>query len=527
MTEEKKIAKAASIVGSATFLSRILGFARDAVTAYIFGAGMAADAFFVAYRIPNLLRRLVGEGALTVAFIPVFTDELSKGSKEDAKKLVSTAFTLFSIILVILTVLGIIFSGWIVAVISPGFADTPEKLSLTVSLAQWMFPFLLFISLAALAMGVLNSLKHFAAPAFSPVFFNISIISCAVFLAGYMTEPVYALAIGVVIGGFLQVAYQMPYLKRFDMLPSLSFDFSNPPIKKILFLMIPSTVGVAVYQISIFITTRFASTLPEGSVSYLYYADRVMEFPLGIFGIAVATAVLPSFSEYAAKEDWQNFKQSLSFAIRLVMFISIPATVGLIALGFPIVTMLFQRGEFSQDAARNTAFALYFYAVGLAFFSGTRIIASAFYSLKDTLTPVVVAAICLIFNVIAALLLMKPLLHGGLALATTLASMLNFILLFIILRKRLGRIDARNIISSSVKVGIASLIMGVVVYMFSLITSWTTHGLFLEKFLTLSVAVIIGILTFAFGAHIFKSPEMGFFANIIKQRIYPAKKSTE
>ncbi|MBI5682914.1 MAG: murein biosynthesis integral membrane protein MurJ [Deltaproteobacteria bacterium] len=522
MTEEKRIAKAAGIVGSATLVSRILGFVRDAVIAYIFGAGRDADAFFVAYRISNLLRRLVGEGALTVSFIPIFTEELAKGSKDKARKLVSTAFTFFPIILIILTVLGIIFSKWIFEIISPGFADTPEKLELTISLAKWMFPFLFFISLSALAMGVLNSLKHFTAPAFSPIWFNVSVILSAFFLASQMTEPVYALAIGVVLGGLLQFVYQLPYLKRFDMLPRLNFDFSNPAIKNILLLMLPSTLGVAVYQISIFITTRFASQLPEGSVSYLYYADRIMEFPLGIFGVAVATASLPSLSEHAAKKDWLKFKQSLSFAIRLVIFISIPATVGLIILGVPIVNILFQRGEFSQESTYGTAFALYFYALGLASFSGARIVASAFYSLKDTLTPVIIAVITLFFNVIMALILMKPLLHGGLALATALSSMLNFILLFLVLRKRLGGIGARDIIYSFLKVSIASLIMGIVVYSLSS-WLWNMEGIILERSLTLFLTIILGVFTFLFWVFIFKSPELKFFLDIIKKRVYRNK----
>ncbi|OGP32125.1 MAG: murein biosynthesis integral membrane protein MurJ [Deltaproteobacteria bacterium GWC2_42_11] len=520
MTEEKKIIKAASIVGSATLVSRILGFVRDAVIAYAFGAGREADAFFVAYRIPNLLRRLVGEGALTVAFIPVFTDELAKGSREDARKLVSSAFTFLSIVLIILTIAGVIFSRHIVSLISPGFTDMPDKSALTISLAQWMFPFLFFISLVALSMGVLNSLKHFTAPAFSPVWFNVSIIFCALILTNYMNQPVYALAIGVVIGGFLQFAYQLPYLKRFGMLPRLSFDFSNKAIKKVVLLMLPSALGVAVYQIGVFITTRFASQLPEGSVSYLYYADRIMELPLGIFGIAVATAVLPSLSEYAARDDRIKFGESLSFAIRLVMFISIPATVGLISLGTPIVSVLFQRGEFTGTDADGTVFALYFYALGLASFSGARIAASAFYALKDTVTPVMIAAASLIFNVVMSLILMGPLLHGGLALATTLASVLNFALLFIVLRKRVGGVDAKEILSSVAKVTLASLIMGMIVYNISLLTEWTAGGFSLWKSIFLCFAVIIGILTYLAGVYILRSPELLFLANIIKERVY-------
>lgn len=522
MTEDKKIAKAAGVVGTATLFSRILGFARDAVIAYIFGAGMAADSFFVAYRIPNLLRRLVGEGSLTVAFVPVFTEELTNGSRDKAQKLVSSAFTLFSIILIIIVILGILFSEWIVNLISPGFYEVPQKTGLTVSLTRWMFPFLFFISLSALAMGILNSLKHFKAPAFSPVWFNVSVILSAVFLGTYMIEPVYALALGVVFGGFFQFAYQLPYLKRFNVLPHIDFDFSNPAIKKILLLMLPSLLGTAVYQISIFITTRFASTLPQGSVSYLYYADRLMEFPLGIFGIAVTTAALPSLSEHSAKKDWSKFKESLSFAIRLVNFISIPAAVGLVILGVPIINILFQRGEFSQEATYGTAFALYFYALGLAFFSGVRIIASAFYSLKDTLTPVVIAVITLLLNVIVAIILMKPLLHGGLALATTLSSIFNFVFLFFILRKRLGGIDIRGIIYSFIRVCIASIFMGAVVYFFSL-WFWNMEDGIIEKSLVLFFIVVSGVIVFLLGAFICRSPEIHFLIDVVRNKVYKDK----
>ncbi|MBI5286448.1 MAG: murein biosynthesis integral membrane protein MurJ [Deltaproteobacteria bacterium] len=515
---EKGITKAASVVGLFTLLSRILGFVRDAVIAAIFGAGLYADAFFVAFRIPNLLRRLVGEGALTVSFIPVFTEELARKGQGRAKELASTAFTLFTIVLLVLTFLGIAFAPWIVGFISPGFADTPMKLSLTISLTRWMFPFLFFISLVALAMGVLNSLKHFTAPALAPALFNISIVLCAVILLPYLDEPVYVLAVGVVIGGIAQLLFQLPFLHRYGMLPRPTLEFTDPAIKRVIALMIPSVFGVAVYQIGIFITTRFASNLAEGSVSYLYYADRVMEFPLGIFGIAIATVVLPSMSEDVANEDWQGFKESISFATRLIIFITLPATVGLIALGIPIINILFQRGEFTQEATRGTAYALYFYSLGLISFSGTRVFASAFYSMKDTFTPVMVAGIALVTNVILALLLMGPLKHGGLALATTLASQLNFILLFLILRRRIGRVGGMAIISSAFKIAIASLFMGIWVYLISLLGEWSTDGVTLEKVIVLTGAIISGAGLFFFVTQILKSPELSFLQGLIKER---------
>ena len=518
MSENKNITKAASVVGGATSLSRILGYIRDAVIAAVFGAGTYADVFFIAYRIPNFFRRLVGEGALTVSFIPVFTDALTLGSRERAKRLVSTAFTFFTIVLGLLTIAGIIFSKEIVEITAPGFATVQHKLPLTVSLTRWMFPFLFFICLVALGMGVLNSLKHFTAPALSPVLFNLSMIVSTIFLIPFFKEPVYALVFGVVFGGILQFLYQLPYLKRYDMFPRLDFNFSDPDIKKIMLLMLPAVLGTAVFQINILITSRFASGLQEGSVSYLYYADRIVELPLGVFAIAVATAVLPSMSESAAREDWSGFKESLSFAIRLVTFITVPAAVGLVTLGIPIVTMLFQRGEFGYEATRGTVYALYFFSIGLVAFGGVKILASAFYSLKDTLTPVKVGITAVIANVIFCFMLIGPLQHGGLALATSLASMINLLILFLILRKRLGGIGGRKIFTSAVKVILSSVPMGLGVYGISLLINWSDGGITIAKFFILVFAICFGVMSYLLLTHLLKSPEMIFLTEMVTER---------
>ncbi len=519
MTEAKNITKAASIVGSATFLSRILGYIRDAVIAAYFGAGTYADVFFIAYRIPNFFRRLVGEGALTVSFITVFTEELTLGSRERAKRLASRAFTFFTIILAVITIAGILFSEQIVKVTAPGFANIPNKLPIAISLTRWMFPFLFFICLVALGMGILNSLKHFAAPALSPVWFNLSIIGSTLFLIPFFKEAVYALAFGVVFGGVLQFLYQLPYLKRYDMLPELDFNFKDPAIKKIALLMLPVVLATGVDQINILIVSRFASGLKEGSISYLYYADRIVGLPMGVFAVAVATAVLPSMSEYAVKEDWPGFKESLSFAIRLVTFITVPATVGLIALGRPIVNMLFQRGEFSHEAAKETVYALWFFSVGLVSFGGRRILVSAFYSLKDTLTPVLSGCAAVAANIIFCFLLIGPLQHGGLALATSLSSIINLFLLFLILRKRLGGIGGRKIFVSAVKVAISSLLMGAGVYGISILVDWSHGGITMLKFVVLALAIGFGVTIYLLFARLFKSPEMAFLTDVVMERL--------
>lgn len=518
MSETKNITKAASIVGGATFLSRILGYIRDAVIAAYFGAGASADVFFIAYRIPNFFRRLVGEGALTVSFIPVFTEELTLSSRDRAKALATRAFTFFTIILAALTTAGIIFSQQIVEITAPGFANIPNKLATTISLTRWMFPFLFFICLVALGIGILNSLKHFTAPALSPLWFNLSIIGSTIFLIPFFKEPVYALAFGVVFGGALQFLYQLPYLKRYDMFPGLDFNFKDPAIKKIVLLMLPAAFATGVDQINLLVTSRFASGLKEGSISYLYYADRVVELPMGVFVIAVATAMLPSMSVYAVKEDWPGFKESLSFAIRLVTFITIPATVGLIVLGAPIVAMLFQRGEFRHEATQETVYALYFFSVGLAAFGGRRILVSAFYSLQDTLTPVVISCIAVAANIMFCYLLIGPLKHGGLALATSLSSLVNLGLLFLTLRKKLGGIGGRKILHSAVKVTVSSLPMGIGVYAISVLVDWSSAGITITKLFVLTGAITFGMISYLLFAWFFKSPEMAFLTEMLKER---------
>lgn len=518
MSETKNITKAASVVGGATFISRILGYARDAVIAAYFGAGSSADIFFIAYRIPNFFRRLVGEGALTVSFIPVFTEELTAISRDRAKRLANRAFTFFTIVLAALTVAGIVFSGEIVEITAPGFANIPNKLSLTISLTRWMFPFLFFICLVALGMGILNSLKHFAAPALSPVWFNLSMIGSTVLLIPFFKEPVYALAFGVVFGGALQFFYQLPYLKRYDMFPCLDFNFKDPAIKKIVLLMLPAALAAGVDQINIFIISRFASGLKEGSVSYLYYADRIVELPMGVFVIAVATAALPSMSEHAVREDWSGFKESLSFAIRLVNFITIPAAVGIIALGTPIITMLFQRGEFGMEATKETVYALYFFSIGLAAFGGRRIMVSAFYSLKDTLTPVIVSSGAVAVNIILCYLLISPLKHGGLALAASLSAIVNLLILFLILRKRLNGIGGRKIMSSAAKALLSSAPMGAGVYGISLLVDWSGGGITATRLLVLSIAIGFGVAFYALISRILRSPEMSFLTSLVIER---------
>lgn len=515
-TNEGRITGAASIVGAATVVSRLLGYLRDASIAYVFGASFYADAFFMAFRIANLLRRLVGEGALTSSFIPIFTDELNKRGRVAVAGLVASIFTLFAIILIALTGLGMIFSRELVWLLSPGFASDPLKFNLTVDLTRMMFPYMFFVGLMAIAMGVLNSMRHFASPAISPVFFNIAIIFSIFVVAPLLNTPVYALAIGVLAGGFLQFAVQVPFLKKYGFTPRLSLRMEDPAIKKILLLMGPAAFGVGVYQLNIFVTLWFSSRLAEGSVSYLYYSGRLMELPLGVFSVAVTTAALPSLSEHVAKKDWAGFRESFSFAMRIVNFVTIPATVGLFVLSYPIIDVLFRRGEFGYEDTMGTALALYYYAIGLVPVAASRILMSVFYSTKDTVTPVWVAFVSFVFNVVFCFLLIGPLRHAGLALATSIAGLINAILLFMLLRKRFNDIGARFMLMSALKSCIASIVMGAIIYSIIYVSGFE-HLSVVSKSVVIVICLAAGAISYLIMARVLKCPEIAFLKAILKR----------
>lgn len=515
--DQRHIGRRAGVVGFFTFLSRVMGLVRDAVIAFFFGASAMADAFYVAFRIPNLLRRLTAEGALTIAFIPVFTEDLEQ-SRSAGKKTASVIFTYLLLFLVILVILGILFAPYIVKLIAYGFVDTPEKFDLTVFLTRLMFPYILLVSLAALAMGILNSLKRFAAPAATPILLNVFIILGAVLLSQRFGEPTVGLAVGVLVGGLSQIALQVPFLKKEGMLPSINFDIRHPALKSLLNLMLPATFGVAVYQLNVLVITLYASFLPRGSVSYLWYADRVTEFPLGIFAIAIATASLPSLSDHVARKDMAQFKQTLIYSLRGVLVIMIPSAVGLFILARPIIRLLFERGVFSPSDTIATAGALCFFALGVPFVSGVRNLVPAFFALKDAKAPVATASAALVVNAVCAFFLMKALLHKGLALSLAIAASVNFFLLFIFLRKKIGSFGEKELVKSFFRVSAASAVMGIITWLLSsfVLQTWMAGGLLklvLSIMGTILAAVVvymavlrgIGPLEFAMVSSVLKS----------------------
>jgi putative peptidoglycan lipid II flippase len=517
MNEDELVTRAAGIVGIFTFLSRVLGLVRDALIANFFGSGMAADAFFVAFRIPNLLRRLFAEGSFSVAFIPVFTEYLQNRSRQEAFLLARVVLTFLVLILTIVTILGIIFSPLIVRIIAPGFGGMGEKYALTVLLTRIMFPYIFLVSVLALFMGILNSLKHFAAPAMAPVFLNLSMIAALVFLAPYMRTPTVGLAIGAIGGGILQLALQIPFLMGKGLSFGPKWNLGHPAIKKIGMLMLPTIFGSAIYQINQLVGTLLASLLREGSVSYLYYADRLVQFPLGVFAIAISTAVLPSLSREAAGGDLVRLKETLSHALRLSMFITMPAMIGLIVLREPIIRLLFQRGAFDSFATIMTARALLYYSLGLWAFAALRVFVSAFYSLQDTKTPVKVAVAAMLANIAFSLALMGPLKHGGLALALSLASTLQLCMLIVLLRKRLEGIDGRVVMGSMVRSFLSSLIMGACIY---LLTSKILAGRSTQSIFGLTTGLLVtiaaGVIIYVISAKVLGSKEVSYLMRALK-----------
>ena len=519
MSEKTRVIKAAGIVGAATLLSRILGFFRDAAIAWYFGAGHYSDAFIAAFRIPNLLRKLLGEGSISNAFVPVLTDYLAIDGRDEAFRLARSALWILSIILVVISSIGILLAPLIVKIIAPGFMDTPDKVALTIVLTRIMFPYIFFIGLVALCMGILNVFGHFAAPALAPVLLNLAIIFSVFFLCPHLNTPVLGLAIGVIIGGILQLLLQLPVMAGHGFKFWQKTKIGHPGLKKMSRLMPPVILGGAVYQVNVLVGTLLGSFLPEGSVSVLYFADRLVQFPLGVFAIAAATAVLPSLSRQASLNDLIGLKDTFGYAVRLTLFLTIPSMIGLIVLRVPIITMLFQRGEFSPQATLLTAQALLYYAIGLWAFSAVRIVAATFFALKDTRTPLVIATVSILANIGLGVVLMKPLAHAGLALATSLASALNLALLVLALRKKLGALGWRGIAQSALKTLGSAVVMGAAVWVAAKVLIPAQGTSFSTLLAGVITCVVTGLAIFAVCSYGTKSPELGNMLAEIKTGI--------
>lgn len=432
----KSISKTTASVGSMTFISRIFGFARDMICAHVFGASPAYDAFLVAFKIPNFLRRLFAEGAFAQAFIPILSDYRVNKDKKAVQILIDNTCGILSLVLALITILGIIFAPYIARLYAPGFDVDGERYDLVVYMLRITLPYILLISLTAFISSVLNTYDRFLIPAITPVLLNISLISGALFFSEYITEGVIALAWAVTIGGVLQLLFQLPFIAKIRHFPRFRLSGDTKGVKLILSKMAPALFGVSVAQISLLFDTVFASFLPKGSVTWLYYSDRLMQFPLGIFGVALATVVLPHLSRSYAKSDLGKFSFSVDWALRVVFLIATPASLGLFLLSEPLLVSLFNYGKFTNYDVIQAAASLKAYSLGLLAFIFIKILASAFYAQKNTKTPVKVAAIAMVSNILLSLILMQFLQHVGLALAVSISSTFNAVLLVYCLYKQ-------------------------------------------------------------------------------------------
>lgn len=507
-----RLARAAGLAGAATLASRVLGLARETVMAALFGAGNEMDAFMVAFRLPNLVRDLFAEGAMSAALIPTFTRRLELAGKADAWRLGNRVITALLLVTGTLVVLAMVFVGPIVRAYAGDYAMVPGKIELTIQLALVMLPFLTLAALAAAAMGMLNSLHHYFVPALAPATFNVAAIACAFLLVPLMSlfgwPPIMAMAISVILGGLGQIAIQWPSLRRAGFRFRPSPDLRDPALGQILVLMGPGAVGLAATQVNIFVNTQLATGLGTGAVSWLNYAFRLMYLPIGLFGVSIATAVLPAAARHAALDDMRAIRETVSRGLGLMMALNIPAALGLAVLATPIVRLLFERGHFLPADTAATAAALRFYAVGLVGYSTSRIASPVFYAIGRTRVPMAASGVSIACNLIASVALVPVLGFRGLALGTSLGALANSVVLLFSLRQHLHGIEARRLAAAFVKILMASLLMAAVSWYVerTLSGSFPGTGLFLQA-TRLGVAIVSGMLTLAGAAKLLRLEE--------------------
>jgi len=511
--------KAVSVMTLFTIVSRFLGLAREMVRAHYLGTGVASDAFTIAFMIPNLFRRLVGEGAMVVATVPILVD-LKKDGLEGVSRAASALFTLLTFIITPFCILFIVFSGFLVEnVFARGFADNPEKLAMTVELTRWMFFYLVFISLAAMAQAVLNAFRVFGPSSFTPILLNISVIACAALFGNMFDNAAFALAIGVMLGGILQLIWQLPYIYKLGVRLRPSFDWAMPEVRKVLKLMAPGAIGAGVYQLNILFSEMIATYLEDGGVASLQFSARLMEFALGVFVVAISTAVLPTLSQQFRDGDSDGLRYTLGFAVRLVAFITIPATAGLLLIRYPLINVLFRSGEFDAHSVELTAQAFIFHIGGLFFIGLGRVLLPGFYSMKNMITPVKVAAFAMLVNIVCCLAFFHPLAQGGIALANTISAMAQAALLLWILARHVGGIDAHALVSPLARMLAATLVM----YAAGLLCAELTGLYEVQSRLLLvpllSIEIIVCAVAFFASAMLLRSPEVHELWRAVKKRI--------
>ncbi len=516
LTQPRRLARAAAIVMLFFVVSRLLGLVRDIVISHQFGTSRELDAYFAAFNIPDFVFTVLAGGALGSAFIPTFSAILAQNDAARAWRLASAVIQLtFWLLTVLCVVLAIFASPIVTLTVARGFAPTEQHL--TADLMRWMLVTPIIFGVSGIVMGILNSHQHFVLPALAPVMYNVAIIAGALWLAP--TMGVYGLVVGVVTGAVLHLLVQMPWFlqKQFQVSGfkfqtwDLKFEISQD-VHHVVRLMLPRTFGIAAVQINFLVNTILASTLPAGRIAALAYAWRLMLLPVGVVGQSLATAVFPTFSAQTARDERDEFRSTLSMALRTTLYLTMPAAVGLFVLGAPLVALLFQRGEFDAQSTSETAFALQFFALALFAHSSLEIVTRAFYALHDTLTPVAIGIGAMILNIVLSVMLLAPLAHGGLALANSMATILELVILLAILRRRLGDIDARRIALSTVRISVASIVMGVVI-------AWLAHAL--ASFGAIVVAIVgamIGAVIYFVVTLLLRSEEITFVLQRIKRR---------
>ena len=431
----KALVKSTGTVVSMTMISRVFGFLRDMVTAQMFGAGASFDAFSVAFKIPNFMRRLFAEGSFSQAFVPILSEYQKQKSAEDIRHFVNAMAGTLGMVLLIVTVLGVMLAPLIIRAFAPGFAHDGTRFDLAVSMLRITFPYLMLISLTAFSGAILNTYSRYWVAAFTPVFLNLCMISTALWLSPQLSVPIKALAWGVFAAGVLQLLFQWPFLKQLRLAPRPRVDFKNAGVRRVLKLMVPAIFGVSVSQINLLLDTLFASFLMVGSVSWLYYSDRLMEFPLGVFGVAISTVILPFLSRHHASQAPQQFSLTLDWALRMVLLIGIPAAVVLATLAVPLLSTLFHYGRFDDRAVMMAHKSLAMFAIGIAPCMLIKVLAAGFYAKQDLRTPVRIGILAMVSNMVLNALFILPLAHAGIALATSLSAVLNAGCLFYYLRK--------------------------------------------------------------------------------------------
>ncbi|MFT5425495.1 MAG: putative peptidoglycan lipid II flippase [Gammaproteobacteria bacterium] len=475
-----------------TTISRIFGLVRDIVIANIFGAGTGSDAFFVAFKIPNYLRRLFAEGGFSQAFVPVLTEYKNQCDEAGVRDLLDHVSGKLSLMLFCVTVVGVVAAPLMIMIFAPGFMGDESKYDLSVYMLRITFPYILFISLTAFAGGILNAYGRFAVPAFTPVLLNISLITCAIWLAPMLDQPITALAWGVLFAGILQLLFQIPFLLGMKRLPRPRLKKDHSGVRKILKLMIPALFAISISQINLVIDMLMASFLVTGSISWLYYSDRLMEFPLGVFGVALAVVILPNLSEKHTQGDTRSFSQMMDWALKWVFLISFPAALGLMLLAGPMLTTIFQHGEFTPFHVEMSSKSLLTYAIGLPGFILTKVLLNGYFSRQETKTPVKIGVIAMFANIIMNLIFIGPLAHAGLALATSLAAFINAGLLFYFLRKGEFYLPENDWLVFIGRIIFASLVMSALLfYMPPAISLWIGWDVF-TRVIQLAIWIVAG-----------------------------------